>query len=297
MLTSEVGRKFFLSAIVSSFLLVGCEAAEEYERIAQAGNDYINAVNSLLDTSANIRIDSTSEFLIHTDSLAGINQETYNEISQTDLEWLMLLGQVRQHNQLLAEYFTLLGELATSDSPENSRSSIDNVVASLEEIGASLSDDVRTVVGPITQLVVSGQIRGALRDELEQRKDVIQEQLLLQEQLLELLTRQISEDLRQIRIFQEDRLIEPSILSDTPISVGQQERWINERRRILLLQTTSDKLVAAKDASREFRNLFEDLVEGRLTTQRINFFLDDIDEILRIIESTQDSQDTESQEE
>lgn len=285
---------------VSSFLTIGCRDTEEYQKISQAGNAYISAVNTLLDTSASITVDSTSERLLASDRLVNIDQETYNAFSESDLSWLMLLGQVRQHNQLLAEYFTLLGDLAESDAPDRSKTAIDNIATTLTNVGAGLSQEpgvTSSFPGSITRLVVSGQIRGALREELEQRKDVIQDELALQEALLEVLAEQISDDLGQIRILQEDRLVEAPLLSTDPISVAQQNLWIRERNRILLLQTTSDKLVAAKEASTKFRTLFEDLVERGLSVQRINFFLDDIEEILTVIESAQEVQNSPSQEE
>jgi hypothetical protein len=293
--SSRSSWHLILLTVSSPLLIFGCAATEEYQKISQAGSAYINAVDSLLDVSANISIDSTSERLLASDRLAGIDQLTYDELSAPDLEWLILLGQVRQHNQLLAEYFSLLGDLATSDAPERSQTSINNIATNLATAGGSLSSNpsvAANLAGPVTRLIVNSQIRGALGDELELRKDVIQRELVLQEALLEVLAGQISNDLDDIRTLQEDRLVEASLLSDVPIADSQKDIWIRERRRILLLQTTSDKLVAAKEASSQFRKLFEDLVQGGLTTQRIDLFLNDIEDILEVIESAQDSQST-----
>ena len=295
MLRVQGSWRLTIVATVSAVLAIGCGNSDEYEKISQAGNTYVVAVNSLLDTSAVISLNSSSERLLASDNLSNINQETYNEFSAADLAWLERLGQIRQHNQLLADYFTLLGDLATSDAPERAQTSINNVAVSLGNIGTGLrnSSDVATQLpGTVTRLVIGRQIEGALRNELEQRKDAIQQELILQEALLALLTAQISDDLEEIRILQEDRLVETSLLSNTPIAANQHDNWINTRRSILLLQTTSDKLTAAREASTKFRNLFEELVQGNLTINRINSFLSDIDEILNIIEATENEQNS-----
>ena len=299
MLIKKHSYSFAFLILASSFLTVGCRDTEEYQKVSQAGNAYISAVNALLDSSAIISIDTSSERLLASDLLSNIDQETYESFSDADLRWLSLLGQVRQHNQLLAEYFTLLGDLAGSDAPDRSKTAIESISENLVSIGGELSSNpniASKLAGPVTRLVVSGQIRGALRDELEQRKDVIQDELILQEALLEVLAEQISDDLGQIRRFQEDRLIEEPLLAESPMSAAQHNLWIKERRRILLLQTTSDKLVAAKEASTKFRGLFEALIEDGLNIQRIDSFLEDIEEILKTIESTQESQSTLPQE-
>lgn len=153
------------------------------------------------------------------------------------------------------------------------------------------------IVPEITQLIVGSQIRGALRDELEQRKEVIQKELMLQEKLLETLAEQLKGRLTETREFKETRLIKAPLLEKEPIPIGEQDNWIKERREVLLLQTTAEQLIKAKDASTGFRELFERFVEGGLTTSRINAFLDDIEEILEIIESSKNLQSDSTPEE
>lgn len=205
-------------------------------------------------------------------------------------------GTSRRHNQLLIQYFKLLGDLATSKTPEGAQNSINNITKELRGVGKDL-ERVVPVPKTITQLIVSNQIRGALRDKLEQRKNVIQYELALQESLLEKLAEQLKGRLTETREFQETRLIKAPLLEQEPIPIDEQDNWIKERRRVLLLQTTAEQLTAAKDASTKFRELFERFVEGGLTISRINAFLDDIDLILGIIESSQNLQSDSTPEE
>ncbi len=254
-------------------------------------------MNSLLDESVRITVDHTSETLIWRDQRGEpLGLATYDQLSETDIEWITLVERIRRHNQLLIEYFTLLGDLATSDTPEGAQESINNVAETLVGVGEDLKPLVPKL-GEITQLIVSSQIRGALRDELEQRKDVIQYELALQELLLAKLAEQLKGRLTETREFKETRLIKPRLLAPGPMDIDKQQDWIDERRTVLSSQTTAEQLIKAKDASTKFRELFERFVEGGLTTSRINAFLDDIDVILEIIESSKNLQSDSTPEE
>lgn len=79
-------------------------------------------MNHLLDESVNITIDHTSETLIWREQRGEkLDLATYDQLSETDIELITKIEKIRRHNHLLIQYFNLLEDLATSDTPEGAK--------------------------------------------------------------------------------------------------------------------------------------------------------------------------------
>ena len=284
----KIRRLVLVIAVLATFTS-GCRSTQEYERLAKAGSAYAIAVNKLLEVRGDIRIDTTSEELLdydrtNRDFFTRIDPNYYRQSSDQDIKQLDILARIQKHNQLLSRYFLLLGELATSNAPQQAQAGIDNIVSNLATVSNELKPLVtnRRVPGVVTRLIVSGKIRRALKTELEKRKDTIQTELILQQQLLDLLAEQIEDNLKSIRENQEKRLIIIPLNDEEPIN--NQDEWIATRREILRMETTAKELQDASDTASEFRAVFEEFVSGRLTTTRINYFLNDVNKFLDVVE-------------
>lgn len=275
---------------IFSTLTSGCRSAQEYERLAKAGSTYVMAVDKLLEVEGNIRIDRTSEELLDLDRCNDLNpcnfvtRKTYSRLSGNDVDRLNLLEGIRKHNQLLSRYFFLLNQLASSKAPEQVQAAIDNIATNLAEVSNQIKPEVgnQKFAGRVTRLVVSGKIRGALRDELEDRKDTIQAELILQQQLLDLLANHLEENLKAIREYREERLVIKPLIDNQAITNAN--AWIATRRELLKMEATAKELRDASDAADEFRSVFEEFVSGKLTASRINTFLSDIKELVEVTE-------------
>ena len=285
----KIRRLVLVIAVLATFTS-GCRSTQEYERLAKAGSAYAIAVNKLLEVRGDIRIDTTSEELLdydrtNRDFFTRIDPNYYRQSSDQDIKQLDILARIQKHNQLLSRYFLLLGELATSNAPQQAQAGIDNIVSNLATVSNELKPLVtnRKVPGVVTRLIVSGKISRALKAELEKRKDTIQTELILQQQLLDLLSEQIEGNLISIRKNQEERLIIIPLNDEQPIN--NQDEWIATRREILRMETTAKELQDASDTASEFRTVFEEFVSGRLTTTRINYFLSDVNEFLDVVET------------
>lgn len=77
-------------AVLASFIS-GCRSSAEYQRLAKAGNTYTTAMDKLLTTAGQIRIDTTSEQLLKDDKLNNQTVDNYNELSKLDVERLEIL--------------------------------------------------------------------------------------------------------------------------------------------------------------------------------------------------------------
>lgn len=279
-----------ITLVGTSLVACGSSASlEEYQKFATAGKEYASALDTLLVTSGNYFVDANSEILLRSD-LQEPDADTRNssQTTQLDDEWLTLIGQMRQHNDLLKRYFLALENLATSNAPEQAKEATERVFTQLNEVGNSLqespvvSPQVGSALSAIPQIILSQKIQGALREELEQRKEAIYRELALQDLVLELLTIQLQKNLRIIRDSQDSRITLPPYADPVPIS--NPDAWIENRRNIRTMTLSIEALNNATQASEEFKETFQLLLEDKFTLARANALLSDIESLLKIAE-------------
>jgi hypothetical protein len=133
----NLSKTVILFTVVAA-LTTGCRSSEEYKKLTDAGTKYAEAVNELLTTAGNIRIDLTSEQILRDDKQSNQSLENYMQRSQSDLKRLQIIEDVRNHNILLKKYFSTLQELATSDAPNEAQLEISGIATNLNRISQRL---------------------------------------------------------------------------------------------------------------------------------------------------------------
>jgi hypothetical protein len=288
----EVTRHIFSSVAFSTLAatLVACGASlGEYKKFADAGLKYTDAIDALLVSSASIYVEAGSERLLRNElQQPDEDLKTYNCTTEREKKWLLLIGRMREHADLLKRYFLALQELANSDSPVQARNTAESIFSQLSTIGATigssplvLSSDKVKELAAIPELIISEQIKGGLRAELQARKAAIYKELLLQELVLQLLQAQIVADLRDIQSGRDDRLALRPYVSPEPI--GNPDGWIQKRQAIRLLSVTSDSLGSATKASKQFKEAFELLLEDKFSLARANDLMSSINLLLKAV--------------
>lgn len=272
------------AAVFLTFLVVGCATPtkSEFTAFAQAGSGYAVAVDKLLVAAGAAQVDSTSWTLVVEKQTTGMDDETYNAKNQQDISRLEQIGRLRQHAQLLGQYFGLLEALATSNAPDRTKTAIDGVVTELSKLKKELSS-VTTALPDIGKVVVYLKIRSALRDELNNREKTIREHLEIQERLLKELTDQIKHALTLNKESNEQTLIIEPIVSSEKLK--NTECWISTRRRILYTPLTIEELGTASRAATKLREAFEGLITGEVTIGRISALITDIEGLLSLAET------------
>jgi hypothetical protein len=275
------------------FLTVGCASTKEYGQFAKAGTVYAAAVDHLLVTAGHIGVDATSERLLQDDVLKNQDLDGYQNFSQLDQDRLETIGHLRAHIRLLAKYFRLLNKLATSDHPAEVEKAAGDVADALNSLGNQLRDSElipnKEAFTLTSQVLVGKAVQGALREELNRRKDVLQKEIKTQEELLKALTETIQHDLTVIHQIREQRLVIQPLVDPTPIS--NPDEWAIHRRAILTSQATVGELAKASDAARELREAFEDLTGGTLDRERVSLLLEDFEGLLAVAEAIKNSQE------
>jgi len=272
-------------AMMTTFL-GGCRSTDEYKKLAQAGTNYSNALNQLLDIAVETRINESSEELLLQDRTINRTFDNYKKFSDSDSNLINLVNLLKKHNSLLSKYFQMLQDLAGSNAPERTQTAIGGVINNLNTVGQTLRTsnliENKEVFQGIGKLIVSSQIRGALKEELEKRNQTIMLELKTQQELLNILSTQIKSELKGIQDRQELRLVIEPLLK--PTAIASEDVWITTRRELLTQELTAAELETASQALGDFQSIFQDFVEGRSSSARIDSLLTDIENLLSVIE-------------
>lgn len=270
-----------LFAVIAA-LISGCRSTNDYKKLTEAGNKYAHAVNQLLTTAGDIRIEATSEQLLRDDKISNQSAVEYTNLSQLDDERLEIINDLRTHNLLLQSYFFKLQELTNSHASAQAKTEIEGIVTNLNKVSQKLrlSNLItnKSLFQGITNFVVDSQIRGALREELEKRNKTIFQELIIQQEMLNELGDSIEQDVELIKLGRERRLVVRPLTQPEPIL--KEEEWIQTRKNIL---TMDRKIIEFKNASAtlgEFKEIFKASVEGKLSIKHLNNVLKDIDSFL-----------------
>ncbi len=268
-------------------LTSGCRSREGYKKLAEVGNKYSQAVDQLLIAAGNIKINKTSEEILFRKRVVNtVSSNEYQERSSLDKERLQLINELRNHNRLLEAYFSKLQELASSDASNEAKTAVTGIAANLNESGTKLlgmkKDLIPSgIVSPIAKLVLDSQINGALREELNQRKEVIFKELTIQEELLKFLSEDIQRDVEKIQELQEQRLVIQPLTQPQPIL--NEEQWIQARSNILTMNIKIEGLARASNTLKEFKQTFQKYLEGKTSVTHLNLVLKNIDSFLILV--------------
>jgi hypothetical protein len=67
--------------------------------------------------------------------------------------------------------------------------------------------------------------------------------------------------------------------------ISNPDAWITNRRSVLTMKLTAEQLGAASGAVKSLRQAFEDFVSGKLTLDRVDSLVTDLNALLTIAEA------------
>jgi hypothetical protein len=286
-----IRKKPFRQSVVTFVLVVavttGCRSNSEYKKLADAGNEYTKAVDKLLvvatdsyiEVSSNQILDSVSDIRgtdEQTQALRRISEsndnindipkinEVFDNINEPSQERIKLYKAIREHNKLLGEYFQVLGELAESKSSTSLQGKILGIVSNLTTTGKLISAASRAVpaLARVTNSPVSSEFTGALRSELEQRKDIIMREITIQKEILKAMGELMERDAKYIYEKEEKNLRDQLIFQDISNN-DEKALWIANRRSFLTMDRTAKELREASKALSNFQAVFQSFIEGK----------------------------------
>ena len=285
---------FLLIAILATFTS-GCASKEDYKKFAEAGKTFANANNTLLNTASDVTINTTSERALSDRMSQGLkpsNEVTqkfvdrYRKYSTGDKERLELIQELRKHNQFLILYFDKLIDLASSDSPARTQKSVDNIALQLQNSGTKLINFGKIGKLPsVTKIVLDARIRGAIRVELEKRKETIYREITIQEELLKVLSKSMEDDVKVMRELKEFRLVLNPLIQPGDIAGDE---WIQTRNKVMTQDTQPILTINQASASLgEFKQMFIASVEGEVTSKRLKKFIQETNSFSELVLNNQ----------
>ncbi|MDY6896754.1 MAG: hypothetical protein SWZ49_01560 [Cyanobacteriota bacterium] len=291
-------RKTFVLVAVVATLSTGCKYSKQYQKITETGNQYTTAIDELLDKASELQIDSTSEKLLQNDKSSNVDVDFYNNYKNNDKEILEIISGIREHNNLLREYFYTLKQLAYSETPTEVQQEITGIATNLQTIGSQLQKNPSLprpiVVGEIGKLVVHSKINRVLKKELQERHPIIIKQLKIQREMLAILGEIMKTRVESIKNSREQRLVINPILEENPIPSNSIAQWMNFRKEILLMDKQVKEIEEASGALNDFQNIYKASVEGKINSQSLNNSLEDIDRFLALLQNNNKSNQDQS---
>lgn len=267
--------RFVITALSISLGITSCSSTAEYKAFSQAGIDYSDSLNELIKCSGTVGLDSSSYQILQNDAIVNSSLEGYLGRKKVDERRLELLNQLRDQIYLFKKYFMLIGQLASVGEtvPSAVGAEITNIANGLTDIKTKVlknsdfpTTEFTTGVGKFAQLIISSEIRGALRKELEARKLTLQESLLIHRILSKKLIQEDMSDLEIIKNFIENRdVVQPLLKADS------QPSWIEGRKNVIKIQKLIWDLNTQIKISDNFTEIFEEMVTNRANLPRASY--------------------------
>lgn len=286
---SLLAKNALISTTLSLVALIatGCGAtSNEYKQFSKYGSNYADAIDELLAESSETYVTASSWRLYRNDTQnAGDDQSTYRSTRDNEKQWLNFIERMRTHTTLLKRYFESLESLAALNEEESDDNPAAEIFEQIYAISAQIkgdkiiaNDSFKTALEPFTKIVIGEKITGALRRELQTRKEAIAKELILQELALKLISNQARSDLKDTQASMDWEYGEAPYVSETPIN--NPESWIIQRKKISKLTSTSESLKKAASTAEEFRESFQLILEGKFTLPRANSLINSINTLL-----------------
>lgn len=299
-------------ALIVAMIVGACSGTAPYQQMSQAGQGFAQANTAVLTEYRALYLDSRSEMYLADESMRGgpglparqvagsgfslgdcqptgasPSPAALDEFARNqcrDLARVRIVNELIAHSRLLGEYFARLGALATSDAPETAGAASKQLVAELTEVGKALNRTVPEQAGalaPLTQAVVAAAQRAALQRELDRNKDNIRGELRIQANALQLLRVEMRREGERVFNLRFRRLV--SSPARTGKSGADADRWIEDRRTLLLATDQAAGVEAAQKALQSLSDTFEVLVAGGNPEQQLEQLLNDTSLALDIV--------------
>jgi hypothetical protein len=292
----DVRAPLVLIALVS---LSGCASSariNQFRAFADLGHKNQIALTGVVDQAIASNIDANSQEILDArdvlvpgkkwpagqsgDSILDMNNEA---VIATTRQYAM----IKRHAALLDDYFQKLAALASYDSAPIAASTT-TTVAAIQELSPKLQNlkvgDVALpkAAGDLAAVVVNG-IKGRMLDrELRQHGDLINRELELQERVLAFISERIAAD--------QELLAQQKVLNKLAVPFGDLSKplpaeWVASRRDLLIAQANAAEPAAeAARLSRELRQAYLQLLEGKLTPEDISSMASDLFRLLTLVD-------------
>lgn len=298
----------FPAMLAVAVLASGCAGTEPYRTLAQAGSSYAEAAEQTLVTYQTTYLDARSEALLNDEEMAPRAPNAAFELSMCapesgagraapalapsfatrqcdDVNRVRVVARLIAHAKLLGRYFAELDRLAANDAPVRAGAAATRIAGGLKTVGTTLDRAVPGEIAALPPLARAGvglMQRAALRSELERNGDTIRRELKVQAKALDWLDRKIVAEQDQLFVLQFRRRVSTPISARRALAAG--DRWVEDRRALLLQADQQSGVQAAKRALASLTEAFEALLQGGDADQQLGQLVADVNLMLDVVE-------------
>ena len=285
-------RKIFLVAGLSVALLSGCatQSIEQGKDLSASGIAYSDAVDKLLDVTADRLIDFDTEELKKTRR----GSDPKGMITSKNKKVRIVLTKIekfRAQTKLLKAYFLNLQALADSPVKDDVRGAVESLSDRISKLNKALdsndeiqklNEDQKTQIGALGGLVANAVHASKIRRALARDAEVIGIYLVLQENQLNVIF-EILEDrfLAENDLFLEQKIIAPYVDTSQTLGAG----WANNRKQWLRTQFINPQLETAKEAAKQLRVIWVDILEGKSDINSLSILISDVNEFVATVQA------------
>ncbi|HEY9421158.1 MAG TPA: hypothetical protein VIW92_07070, partial [Thermoanaerobaculia bacterium] len=270
------GAVLGLIAVGLVLLMAGCGAPatiQRFETFATTGSTYTQAVGALIDDTSDLLIDADSAKLLENRQRAPVSPGDFKEQDDAMRQRVRDLRLLKRQLDLLGQYFEALGSFAAKDESQRIAGELDDLGNALSDVANALDKGntlirdgelVGRIASKVGTTVAKGGHARRLRQELEDRGELIAKVLSQQSDLLKNLAQQAEEAQSTLmgRDYR-DSVVRPFLSAD-PIPEDDWEEWMNTRRSALSQAPVPDSLSQAFDAAVSLRAAWTGLLANEL---------------------------------
>ncbi len=299
---SLVCRRIFVPVSLI-LILSGCpgpsQRIQSAKHLSTSGVLYADTVNGLMSVTIDRIIDFDSTEALQIRKWADEKKLKQNiEKKNADLiKFLKELNSFRRYTQLLKAYFLNLQALADSPVRKDMGAAVERLSESIKsankeirkkkniELSKETMDGFAALSGLVAKHIHAAKIRDALRRDA----GIISEQLILHEKLVE----DINDLLKGRFQEEEDEFLTEKVIGpyvDKQQEIGDQ--WKKDRKKWLTSQFTIESLKKAKEAAKQLRAVWEEILQGRSDLGSITLLLQDINEFVEVVDKINEAKES-----
>lgn len=287
-----MSRKFMIALAIGTVLFSGCatQSIQQSINLSASGITYTEAVDKLLDVTTDRIIDFDNAVLEKT--RGGSNpRKMITEKNEALLSVLGELGRFRMQTKLLKTYFINLQALADSPVKDDAGGAVQSLSDSIDklnkaiggkDVNGHLTEDQITQISALGGLTADNIHGAKVKCALERDAEIVGTYLALQENQIANITDMLENRfLAENDLFLNEKVISPYIDMDKSLD----ESWAKDRKEWAKRQVVSEQLVTVKEAAKQLRGIWSDILEGKTDINSISVLILNVNEFITAVQA------------
>ena len=294
-------RHKYLFTVLIALLFIGLascttQPVKESKAFAEAGIAYSEALDELMKTTIEVVVEKDSRTLLYLQSLTNLpdkkaeREKLTKYLSDHDTaikKQLRALNELHKNSRQLKLYFVNLNALASAPVSEAASQSVAQLSNAINASNTKIKNNQELVVSEnesqalsgISGFVASTFQSSQLSSAMNRDAKIINEQLLLNEKMLTILSATLLQTRRvdAARVYKSKvmRPYKKKTITDTTV-------WKNYRKDTLVASYHDVILERARESAQQMRIIWHSMVENKLDIVTIELFIQDVNDIVAV---------------